>query len=123
MQKPTKKQVVEDMLIYSQVIDYIEEKYDIRSRDLLGKRSSKGVHLYVDFWHWFIDLSCNKGSLLPDGSVGFIPLSEKSAGHYSGWDDINETKKEAIMDFLDILRDEFGEYADEDDILQVWVTY
>lgn len=62
MEKPQPKQH-KAYLDYHEVIDFIEDKYKIKTRDMAGvfTKNEKGELQvarnveYLDFWHWLID--------------------------------------------------------------------
>jgi hypothetical protein len=80
---------------YHQVISYIENKYQIDTRDCAGKHTGNPDAEYQDFWHWICDrYDINNGS--------FFELDIADGLDYDGtypW----------VKDILTKLLDEFGE--------------
>jgi hypothetical protein len=108
-EKPKPKAPVEDCLLYDEVISYIEEKYKIDTRDYSGMFKD-GKHNpekeYQDFWHLYCDDIAGNGSIL------YMSLNVDEDHNYPDW----------AKEILKLIKDEFGEYADED-TLSLWCEW
>ena len=107
--KPVRKQPLEAMYNYREVIDYIEKKYNIKTRDYANRHSycyNANVP-YQDFWHWVLESNDN----LSNGS---------KMGFYVSADEVAE-EPEFVQEIIKIFRDE-GFY-DENEYFEAWVSW
>lgn len=123
MKKPEKVTVTHYR--YNDLIEYIEEKYNIDTRDYYGMFSDKGRPWlvegedppYADFWHWVVQYI--EG--MSNGSYVYLPpiWEEVEDDPQCYQKDRNSTPR-FVVEILDLLTKEFGE-----DILneQLWVEW
>jgi hypothetical protein len=100
MKKPTKKSIHGPCYDYHEMIDYIEDKYEIQTRGY--KREVDGV--YRDFWHWVVDTTS-----IHNGSYGYFP---------EDWED--EYYPEWTQEIMRLIVAEF--YPNGED-LNFWVSW
>lgn len=80
MDKPVARVHDKPCLEYSEVIDFIEDKYKIKVRDYAGKFSKDKDEKwdaddsvpYLDFWHWVLD-AC--GDQISNPCYFYLPMS------------------------------------------------
>jgi len=100
MNKPEPKYAHGPTLDYHECETYIEEKYNIKVRDYLGKFANNKVNNveYLDFWHWLID----RHEYIQNGSYFHLAIDE----HLNDPD-----VEEWVKTILKMFKDEFGHHA------------
>lgn len=114
MNKPEKKYPVKPMYDYHEVIDYIEEKYNINTRDY-GKKFTKDGNMdneYLDFWHWLVE---HDGSI-SNGSTSMICID--SILNNEGY---GEPEPDWIKEICKMIKDE--DFTDEEGFFYFWVEW
>lgn len=107
MNKPTKFQP-QPTYIYGDVIEYIEGKYAIRTRDMTGKFRGNSKAPYLDFWRWFIDRYEPH-----NGSYVWVHVDEELENPWAApW----------VKHPLRLIKDEFGSDFDNGSLL-LWVEW
>ena len=96
MEKPTPTYAHEATLDYIKCRDFIEDKYQIKTRDYAGKFGKDGVtdKPYLDFWHWLIgeyDYICN------DSHFTLMPLEHLKDNRTPDW--VKEILKLFVAEF------------------------
>ena len=96
------------MYNYHEVIDYIEKKYNIKTRDYAGKFGKDGNtnNEYQDFWHWVLQ----GNEYITNGSSGIIYVNELSK-NISNW----------IKEILQLIKDEG--FVDDEDYFTFWIKW
>jgi hypothetical protein len=104
MEKPEK--YTREYYDYGEVIDYIEDKYNIKTRgytpqagftEELVKKSWGTQQPYLDFWHWILD-----HNEISNGCMLYLECN---------WMIENETENYCpywVKEILRLIRDEFG---------------
>lgn len=109
--KPSKRVPLPACYHYHDIISYIEKKYEINTRDYLGKfarswkKHPEDEKLeYLDFWHWVIadNDDANNGSMI------YIRLEE------------SEDNPPFVNEILALIRKEFPR---EGEFLHCWVEW
>lgn len=103
MIKPT-PQTSKPYLDYHDMCHYIENKYNIQTRDYLGKFSQKDTKKmeeieYLDYWHWLCDRTN-----LSNGKIIRLPI------------DLDDDAPEFVKEITKLYVTEFGEYAEDGDL-------
>jgi len=108
MKKPEKKNPLPSMYFYTEVIAYIEDKYNIKTRDYANKygKNGNGDNEYLDFWHWVIE-QCD---LIQNRSYNCIYLDEL-IGDTPDW----------VSEILQYIKDEG--FVDEEGDFQFWIEW
>ncbi len=107
MDKPTKKKT--EMYDYHEMVEYIEKKYNIHTRDYAGKFvNDKPDAPYLDFWHWLLDYSCGE---IHNGGISFIPT-------YMAKDE--QADKKWVTEILTMFETEFGDGSGE---IECWIEW
>ena len=108
MEKPISKQQFKKAYDYNEVIHYIEDKYEIKTRDyqkyykgdMSGDDCPKPCgEPYLDFWHWFIE-----GRDVHDGSTISMNIL----------DELEQDNPKWVKEILTLIQKEF-EYNDKDE--------
>ena len=112
LKKPKKIEVVPKMIDYHDMIEYIEQKYNIEVRGYVRKEDmgKKNVE-YLDYWHWLLD-HCFDGMGNP--STQFIPVYNML--NDEGW------APDWVIEITTLIDKEFHKDLD-DGALQVWISW
>ena len=143
MKKPELKYHVEKMFSYSDVIGYIENKYNIATRDVLDHlnhyrnwcnkhnipdkdATGKGRGSSIIFFQRYKDADDGE-KISPeyrDFWHWFVDNNEKCINGCVMYFYFNDRKKapDWVKEILDMIKKEFEEYI-EDDVLPVWVDW
>lgn len=113
MNKPEKK--TKSYYKYNECRDYLQKKYGYQERDYAGKFKNRGTKdvelnedlLYQDFWHWVI-----KHYQVCNGC--FITFSREY---------LEEDAEESEDWVLEIYKHYIDEFADEDGMLEMYVSW
>ena len=113
---------------YNNIIQYIEEKYGIDSRDYYGSFNKKKAQPwtgeptkdsrppYADFWHWVLEHNseCSNGSYIWfPGPLPFGEIKDDPKCYTKG-----HTPK-FVMEIMKMIKDEFGDLTRE----RLWVSW
>jgi hypothetical protein len=114
MNKPTKR--TREYWDYYEIILYIEEKYEINTRNYAGKFATADFQdkPYLDFWHWILE---NDGSEVHNGSFFSLQIQQNRCD----WDE--ESYPSWVREILALIDKEFGGDVDENGYLEMWVEW
>lgn len=124
MEKPTTETVIIKRLYYDKVIKYIEQKYNIKTRDYLGKYSKKPFDPELenqDFWVFLVNAAWY--GEVRSGEDKLIPISDMLCNMEELLDYLNELAPLWVKEIAQLIKDEFGDLLDSEGNLEVYVSW
>ena len=114
MTKPEPYVVTKTVMNFIDMCSFIDEKYGINQRNYAGKTYAHGSEgydkPYQDFWHYQMD-----------NSVHF-PAND-SFGHINLQYQLDDAKEDWQREIAQLWLDEYGEFADSDGEIELWVSW
>lgn len=118
MKKPAEKRS-EPHWDYHEVIDYIEDKYQITTRGYKPKSGFPEGETYLDFWHWITDVSdVHNGCFIYLNLLG--DYEEGRAEDDGDWDGDDEYRPRWVREIQKMIYDEFKPEGGE---MKCWVAW